>query len=199
MVKKKESNKKKSEKSIKTKDTNKSSKSTTVNTRDDRKTKSMRTRFPIIISIIIIICIIGFAFVLLSPASESISAQLIIDSGTVQLKHAGESWITAENGMLLYQSDSIKTGDETSASIVLFQSSVIRLDSNTEVTIQELIKKEGETSVSLKQDAGRTWNTISKISGIDDYDVQTSTTVASVRGTAFDVNIKPDGKTAYRL
>jgi len=91
--------------------------------------------------------------------------------------------------MLLYQSDSIKTGDNTSASIVLFESSIIRLDNNTEVTIQEILQQEGETSVKIKQDSGRTWNTVLKMSGIDDYEVHTPTTVASVRGTSFDVNI----------
>jgi hypothetical protein len=127
--------------------------------------------------------------------SDVAQAQLIIESGNVQIKHEGETWITAQNGMLLYQSDSIKTGNNSSASVVLFRSSIIRLDNNTEITIQEIIKQTGVTNVKIKQDAGRTWNTVIKISGIDNYDVQTPTTVASVRGTSFDVNVSPNGKT----
>jgi len=151
------------------------------------KTKSQRKKFLILIPIVIIICIIGFVWFVLTP--DIAKAQLVIDSGTVQIKHSGESWVSAQNGMLLYQSDSIKTGNNTSASLVLFESSIIRLDNNTEVTIQEILQQEGVTSVKIKQDSGRTWNTVLKMSGIDEYEVHTPTTVASVRGTSFDVNI----------
>jgi len=97
--------------------------------------------------------------------------------------------------MLLYQSDIVKTGDNTTSSIILFESSIIRLDSNTEVMLKEIIQEAGKTSVTIQQDAGRTWNTVLKVSGIDDYDVQTPTTVASVRGTSFDVYIQLDNIT----
>ncbi len=117
-------------------------------------------------------------------------AQLVIESGSVQVKHGDDSWIPAENGMLLYQSDFVKTGDNTTASIILFESSIIRLDSNTVLVIREILIEEGKTSVNLEQNAGRTWNTVLKVSGIDDYDIQTPTTIASVRGTSFDVNQK---------
>jgi hypothetical protein len=142
-------------------------------------------------SVIIIICIIGF-LLLTSSSGEESKAQITDISGSVQVKHEG-SWVTAENGMDLYQSDFVKTGDNSSASLILFKSSIIRLASNTEVTLKEVLEVAGETSVTLQQDAGRTWNTIAKMSGIDNYEVQTPTSVASVRGTSFDVYIHADG------
>ena len=159
------------------------------------KTYSTKKIFLLITAVIAIICIIGFVWFIQTPAIAK--AQLVVESGTVQVKHAGGSWVSAENGILLYQSDSVKTGDNTSASIVLFESSIIRLDSNTEVTLQEVLQQDGETSVKINQDSGRTWNTISKISGIDNYEVQTPTTVASVRGTAFVVIVQSNGTTYY--
>jgi len=159
------------------------------------KSKSMRKKILLIIPVIIIISIIGVVWFALTP--EVAKAQLIIESGTVQIKHEGGTWISAQNGTLLYQSDTVKTGNNTSASIVLFKSSIIRLDSNTEVMLQEIFEEEGETSVKIQQDVGRTWNTISKISGIDNYEVQTPTTVASVRGTAFVVLVQSNGTTYY--
>jgi len=155
----------------------------------------MRKKILLIIPVIIIISIIGVVWFALTP--EVAKAQLIIESGTVQIKHEGGTWISAQNGTLLYQSDTVKTGNNTSASIVLFKSSIIRLDSNTEVMLQEIFEEEGETSVKIQQDVGRTWNTISKISGIDNYEVQTPTTVASVRGTAFVVLVQSNGTTYY--
>ena len=91
--------------------------------------KKGRNKFLYIIPIIIIICIIAIVlFVVMSP--QVVKAQLIIESGDVQVKHDGGSWSSAENGMLLYQSDIVKTGDNTTSSIILFESSIIRLDSN---------------------------------------------------------------------
>ena len=164
-----------------------------------QKAVQKRKNYLFIIPVIIIVCIIGIGWILLNTevvTSEDVTAQLLIDAGTVQVKHAGV-WSAAEHGMYLYQSDSVKTGVDSAASIVLFESSIVRLDSNTEITIQELLDEEGITSVSLEQNAGRTWNTVSKISGIDNYEVQTPTTVASVRGTAFVIIVQPNGTTYY--
>lgn len=158
----------------------------------------MRKIFFLIIAVLVIIifCIIGFVWLTSNPDAEA-KAQLVIESGTVQVKHAGESWTSGQNGTLLYPSDSVKTEDNASAIIILFKSSIIRLDSNTEVMLQEILEQEGETSVTIKQDAGRTWNTVLKISGIDNYEVQTPTTIASVRATAFVVIVQPNGTTYY--
>jgi hypothetical protein len=157
-----------------------------------RSDKPLNKKILLIIPVIIIICIVGWILIIQSPAVAK--AQLIIESGDVQIKHEKGQWIDAENGMDLFQSDSVKTGDNTAASIILFESSIIRLDSNTEVTIQEIIREE-ETSVKIQQDEGRTWNTIRKISGIDNYEIQTPTTIASVRGTSFLMELLPDGNT----
>jgi len=160
----------------------------------EKKSKPQKKGFLLIIPVIIIICVIGLIW--FTQASESVQAQLIIDSGTVQVKQEGGQWTSAEDGMLISQSYSVRTGDNSSATVILFESSIIRLDSNTEITLEEMIK-EAETSVKITQDSGRTWNTVLKISGIDDYEVQTPTTVASVRGTAFVIIVQPNGTTYY--
>jgi len=162
----------------------------------EKKSKSIK--YLLIIPVVAIILIILFFLLLQSPveASDEAYAQLIIEYGIVDVKQLGGPWSSAENGMLLYQSDTIRTAENTSASIILFKSSIIRLDSNTEVTLRE-IAKEIETNVSIDQNSGRTWNTVRKISGIDNYEVQTPTTVASVRGTSFLVNVTEEGGTSY--
>jgi hypothetical protein len=158
-----------------------------------KKTRSMKKISLVILPIIIILILIAFMW--FTQSSNVITAQLIIESGTVDIKHAGGSWISAENGMILSESDSVRTGNNTYASVVLFESSIIRLDSNTEITLQEFIQEAGDTNVKIKQDAGRTWNTVLKVSGIDDYEVQTPTTIASVRGTSYDVHLYDDSQT----
>lgn len=163
------------------------------------KSNSKKMRFLLIIPVIVIIALIIFILFAPNPAeaSDESYAQLLIEYGTVQVEHGDGIWTIAENGLLLYQSDSIKTGDNTSASVVLFKSSIIRLDSNTEITLFEIIAEE-ENKVTINQNSGRTWNTVRKISGIDNYEVQTPTTVASVRGTSFTVIVSDlTGETSY--
>ena len=157
------------------------------------KTPSMNQKILIIIPIIAILIIL--VIVLLPQTTDSVSAQLVIDYGTVEIQHNNGAWEPATSGILLYQSDTIRTGENTYASIILFESSIIRLDSNTQVFIKELIQEAAATNVTIEQETGRTWNTIQKISGIDNYEVQTPTTVASVRGTTFDVNVTGQGVT----
>jgi len=184
---------KKSKSNIKRKQTKKTDNKKT-NLKKDTKSKSMKKIIFLILPIIIIICVAVFVWFALKP--EVIRAQLIIESGTVEIKHGSGTWISAENGMLLYESDSVKTGNNSSASIIFLKTSIVRLDSNTEVTLEKLIKEE-ETSITLHQDSGRTWNTVYKISGIDNYEIQTPTTVASVRGTAFVVIVWENTSTYY--
>jgi hypothetical protein len=152
-------------------------------------------KISLIITLIIIICIIVVAFIALNQevAANEVKAQLVIDYGEVQVKSNDGSWSTAENGMDLFESDSVKTGDDTSASIILFKTCIVRLDNNTEVSINKLVQDAEEKSVEIEQNSGRTWNTVSKISGIDNYEVQTPTTVASVRGTSFGIYYLVDG------
>jgi len=167
-------------------------------TKSDDKGIAKKSRLRLIVVAIVVICLIGSVLLVINTGffgSEEAKAQLTFVSGNiVQVKHTGGSWTDAENEMDLYESDSVKTGDSSAATIILFKGSIIRLDSNTEITLKEIIEGE-ETSVKIEQDAGRTWSTIQKISGIDNYEVETPTTVASVRGTSFDVNVTEDGIT----
>ncbi len=160
-----------------------------------QEVKSKNKKTLLIISIIILICIIGILWFIINLGEATVKAQLIIESGIVEIKNEGDDWSTAKNGTILYQSDIIRTGNNTEASVVFFESSIIRLDSNTEIILKELITEAEKTSITIQQNSGRTWNTVLKVSGIDDYEVQTPTTVASVRGTSFDVYIQSNNLT----
>jgi hypothetical protein len=118
-------------------------------------------------------------------------ATLVVDSGTVQVKHGDGSWTDAASGMELNTKDSVKTLENSGASIIFFDSNIMRLDQNTEVSISSIVSQK---SISFDQASGNTWSKISKASGIREYEVSTPTTVATVRGTGFAVKMA-DGKT----
>jgi hypothetical protein len=94
---------------------------------------------------------------------------------------------------MLKESDAVRTLAGARASIIFFESSIVRLNENTHITIKELKDELGNRKIGIHQDSGRLWSTILKLSGVDEYEVETPTTVAAIRGTSFDSWMREDG------
>jgi len=131
------------------------------------------------IAVVVLIIIISLVVLL---GSKTRVAFLNIEDGTVQVD-SGSGWAGAEDGMDLALKDKVRTL-EGSAVIVLYESILVQLDPNTEVSIEDLSKK----NVKVRQESGSTWNKFAKIAGIQSFEVETPTTVATVRGTSFWVD-----------
>jgi len=112
-------------------------------------------------------------------------AGLNIESGEVQVD-TGSGWGKATNGMKLKLKDKIKTGNNGKASLILYESAIISLKPNTEIMISDLSKD----LAIIKQSKGTTWNKFTGLSGLRGLEVETPTTVATVRGTEFKVSAK---------
>ena len=136
---------------------------------------------------LIIMAIIAFFMSSLFVSATS-AAILYIESGSVEV-FDGKSWKIAEDEMELKLNYGVRTLSDSSASVAFFEGEIIRLEENTEISIKELNEKE----ITINQVTGFTWNKITKLSGIEDYSIETPTTVATVRGTEFAVII--DGET----
>ena len=122
-----------------------------------------------------------------SVASDKIEpAFLTVESGTVQLD-SGAGYNTVTGEVILSLNDKVKTLDGT-ATITLYETIITELEPNTEVSISTL----AENNVKINQNSGSTWSKFTTITGIDSYEVETPTTVATVRGTAFGVNVEED-------
>ncbi len=142
-----------------------------------------------IIILVIIIIAAGGLFYLLSPAS-AVPATLYVREGSVEVK-SGDAWSVAQNGMELDIGNSVRTLADSLASIIFYDNSVVRLESNTEVNIKELTSSKGTSTVSLKQQTGEIWSKVLKLAGVGtDLEVETPTTVATIRGTAFGVVVR---------
>src|SRR5262249_12232263 len=65
---------------------------------------------------------------------------------------------------------------------------------NTTLTVTALgLDPDGTTTISMRQDIGRTWHSVQKlVSGTSRYDVTTPTVTATVRGTMFAVGVTTD-------
>ncbi len=83
--------------------------------------------------------------------------------------------------------DTVSTKDGE-ATIAFEDGSELRLDQQTTI----MITKESN-EMTIMQSAGQTWTRLMAIAGIETYKVQTPTSVATVRGTGFAVNVSDDG------
>jgi predicted transcriptional regulator len=128
------------------------------------------------------LAIIG-AYFYISQSSTQV-AVLNIESGSV-LVDRGNGFVEAIDGMKLKLDNSVKTGESGAASIILYESAIVSLDPNTEVTIDSLAKD----NIKVSQKSGSTWSKFTGLLGLTGMSIETPETVATVRGTSFGINM----------
>lgn len=162
-------------------------------------------RKPILIIAAILLVTIGTGVALAFQSLTSVSAAAITPQaeitkteGDVRYKTAGTvEWQTAKIGTTLGSNDMIETGSGASAEINFYDNARAQLGEKTNITLTMLYVDEqnpNNNQVKIKLSLGRLWNRI--ISLVDteaSYEVETSNTVSTVRGTAFDISIDEQG------
>lgn len=119
-------------------------------------------------------------------------------NGDVQYKSSSGQWQEAKLGTVLSTGDSIKTGNGGSAELSFYDNARASLAEKTEVEMKTLYIDQynnNHTNVNFSLKVGRVWNRI--ISLVDEnasYEVETSNTVSTVRGTIFDIAVDENGK-----
>ncbi|MBW3012630.1 FecR domain-containing protein [Candidatus Woesearchaeota archaeon] len=134
----------------------------------------------LIISIVIVLIVIGAAFFFFVP-EKAAAAILYVEEGTVEI-NTGSGWNPASDEMKLKENAEVRTA-EGRATVVLYDSEIIRLEPNTHIKLKDLNKE----NIVVGQESGATWNKVMKMTGTTGYDVETPNTVATVRGTEFGV------------
>jgi hypothetical protein len=121
-------------------------------------------------------------------------------NGKVQVqKYGSPNWNDAAIGMTLLKGDKIKTDNVSTASITFFDGSIIELNGGTEISLDELISKSASSSniIKIGQTIGETSSKIVKlIDSAAQYDVDTPSGVAAVRGSQMVVIVEADGTTS---
>ena len=145
---------------------------------------------------ILFLVIIGAAaavyFMFLS--STTVSAQLHVESGGVTINGN-----PVYDSVTLKKSDVIETGSNGKATVILYESIVINLEGNTKISIDNLVK----SNPKVTQEKGETWNTFTKLSGVDSFTASSGNSIASVRGTAFGLKenylLGGEGEVSYQI
>jgi len=154
----------------------------------------------ILLILAVVFIIYGVKSVTATPDIGDPEVILEIDEGGVEVWPAGEeTWERAKDGQTLGVGDRVRTLEKSSASIIFYDTSVMRLDESTEITISELaLNSENylEQNIGVELMAGRAWSRILNLLDLDStYEVKTSSVVATVRGTAFTLGVDDRGET----
>ena len=141
---------------------------------------------------LITICLI---FSIIPLWSADLTATIQEVSGKVEMKKAGGAWTTVSAGDVLNAGDSISTGFNSKAVMVLGDSSVLVAKDLTRLTLSELFEKEGTVVTDLFLDVGNIRTEVHSSESVShDFQVRNANSTASVRGTVLDVEILGDGQ-----
>ncbi len=119
--------------------------------------------------------------------------------GSVSVFRGGSSF-TASLGSRLKGGDIVKTRDRSRVEITLDGGSLVRLSSNSELTIERSSTSGLATSTVISSTGGRLWSNVTPFTNAEsNYVVKTPTATAAVRGTVFRTDIYPDTSTLLRV
>ena len=105
---------------------------------------------------------------------------LYVLKGDVQFSK-GNIWLKATDEMNLRQNYQIRTGPDSRARVILMDTVIVTLEPDTTIMLKEI----KEDNITIAQQSGSVWNKFIQLSGMQEYSVETPTTVATVRGTSF--------------
>jgi hypothetical protein len=120
--------------------------------------------------------------------------------GGVQVQRQGVgAWITAANGMKIGTGDSLKTGSDGYVLVTFFDGSVMEVEADSEISVEELSKASGgATTVRISQVIGNTINRVQNlIDSSSTYEVESSAGSAVVRGTVYEVHVNQYGEITH--
>ncbi len=125
------------------------------------------------------------------PRTEVSQATLENIRGDVQVRSSGDdTWKPATEGQALAEGEQVKTGADGFGVLRFFDTAETRLDHDANVTVRKLsVGADGsQTEVALHLEMGRVWSRVLRLLDVESgFSVETNDTVATVRGTSFDV------------
>lgn len=131
-----------------------------------------------VILLLVVLVIFGGFYATSSPTTN---AFLVIEKGVVQVDQ-GNGFKKVANNVELYEGAKIKTLDGE-ASVVLKESVVLHLDSNSEIVLEDLSE-----NLKVSQVKGSSWNKFVKSSSVEDLFIQSNDFSVLVKGTQFSVS-----------
>jgi len=132
------------------------------------------------------------------PTGQTGSLSSVTGDVTV-MRQGMSAWITATSGMKIWTGDSLKTGSNGYVLITFFDGSVMEVESDSEISVEELSKASGgSTTVRISQVLGNTLNRVENlIDSSSTYEVETLAGSAVVRGTIYRIQVNQYGEITH--
>jgi regulation of enolase protein 1 (concanavalin A-like superfamily) len=108
-------------------------------------------------------------------------------------------WKSVEVGDLLESGASVKTGEGACCELQLGDIAMVRIDEKTEIGLDSIMLKEGETDIGLGVELGTILCKVEKLSGRERFQVKTRSAVCGVRGTEFSVTVAESDDTVLAV
>ena len=139
----------------------------------------------------------GVVAALFPARAAASSSSLEVLDGVVALSHDGQTFAMGRDGDLVQQGDVVRTGTASHAILTFYDGSTIEVEPDSELVVETLeATSSGDILMAMRQNLGRSWHVVSRALTADSkYEVRTPTATATVRGTAFLVNVEPSGRT----
>jgi hypothetical protein len=151
----------------------------------------LKSLFIVCISLFFFFSLINFSY-----GEESLKGILFNDKGTVNLQRSGQANnvpVSPGKGEIIGTGDIIQTGNDSLAHLEFSDGSLINIQANTSFQIKTLVTEGNKNRSIFKIVLGTISVFVNKITGKEqDYEVETPTSVASVRGTEFQMNVYVD-------
>jgi hypothetical protein len=149
----------------------------------------MRKWIPVVLLFIVALGGIWFWSLGSLPEEDIALARVSEKTGTLERVRDGEAAIAINVDDILLQGDRIRTSSDGSASLDWFGQGESRISTSTEIVIEKLGQTEdGNLILDLRLEAGRIWSRMQTLLDIDAQAVvHTNDVIATVRGTAFDL------------
>jgi len=122
-----------------------------------------------------------------SPDAASVAATAIHVEGDVKVQ-AGQDWDAVSEGQLFGPGDRIVTGDGASLHLVLADGSSVALGANSEITLRSLGSGAPGSVTLLSLARGLLDTMVEKLKTGSRFEIETSSAVAAVKGTDFEVS-----------
>lgn len=150
---------------------------------------SMRKWIPVFLVFLLALAGIWFWSLGSLPDEPVATARVSEASGSVMLRRGESSSVEVKVGDELLVGDRVLTSADGSAVLDWFGEGESRISTSTEVVIERLGQTEnGNLILDLRLEAGRIWSRMQSLLDIDaDVVVHTQDVIATVRGTAFDL------------
>lgn len=164
-----------------------------------------RTFLAVFLAVLVLAVVGGLnAWALSAPPERTAPvATVTVDEGEAFIRHGAGSWAPVAADAALAEGDQVKTNAKSQATVNFFDGATARLDENSEVAVRALsvdADNHASTQVTLAVTAGRVWSRVVKLLDRDAaFSVQSSTVVATVRGTAFVADVSDPAGDAVQV